>query len=196
MRSGSEMDSDAQLMDRTRAGDGDAFAELVKRYQMPIYGYLARRAGTSAAEDLLAEVWIAAFRGRGNFNGRFDSARPWLFTMARHALSEHWRRLPQGTPTTDGGHSDPWPEVDERLDAAGAAEHLRAAVSELPELQREVLLLVAWEDLTPSEVAVVLNIPPATVRSHLHRARRSLSNEPSVVTAGHPPAPQRRTEHG
>jgi RNA polymerase sigma-70 factor (ECF subfamily) len=56
-------------------------------------------------------------------------------------------------------------------------------VQALPEPQREVLLLVAWEDLTPSEVAVVLDIPAATVRSHLYRARRSLSDQPSVVTA-------------
>jgi RNA polymerase sigma-70 factor (ECF subfamily) len=184
MRALSDMDSDTQLMGRTRAGDGEAFAQLVKRYQLAIYGYLARRAGVSVAEDLLAEVWIAAFRGRGSFNAQFGSARPWLFTIARHVLSEHWRKRARSVHATGEWHSDPWPDVDERLDAAGVSVRLRAAVRALPELQREVLLLIAWEDLTPSEVAVVLAIPAATVRSHLHRARRTLSTEPSVVSAG------------
>jgi RNA polymerase sigma-70 factor (ECF subfamily) len=178
------MDSDAQLMRWAQVGDGEAFAQLVRRYQLPIYRYLVRRAGASAADDLLAEVWIAAFRGRGTFDAKFESARPWLFTIARHVLSEYWRTRPLGLHRREVWHSDPWPEVDERLDAAGVSEHLRTAVRALPELQREVLLLVAWEDLTPSEVAFVLDIPAATVRSHLHRARRALSTKPNIVTAG------------
>jgi RNA polymerase sigma-70 factor (ECF subfamily) len=79
--------------------------------------------------------------------------------------------------------SDPWREVDDRLDAADISDSLRTAVRALPRPQQEVLLLVAWEGLTPGEVAVVLDIPAATVRSHLHRARRSLWDQPSVVAA-------------
>jgi RNA polymerase sigma-70 factor (ECF subfamily) len=165
------------------AGDRGAFAQLVGRHQRSIYGYLARRAGAPVAEDLLAEVWMAAFRGRGSFDARFESARPWLFTIARNVLHSHWGTRPHGVHATGDVLSDPWPEVDDRLDAADVSDSLRAAVQALPEPQREVLLLVAWEDLTPSEVAVVLDIPAATVRSHLYRARRSLSDQPSVVTA-------------
>jgi RNA polymerase sigma factor (sigma-70 family) len=174
-----EVASDAQLM----AGDGKAFAQLVVRYQRPIYGYLARRVGTPAAEDLLAEVWMAAFRGRGTFDARFDSARPWLFTIARNVLNAHWGKRPCGVHTTGDELSDPWPDVDDRLDAAEVSDSLRAAVRALPPPQREVLLLVAWEDLTPNEVAVLLDMPAATVRSYLYRARRSLSDHPHIVTA-------------
>jgi RNA polymerase sigma factor (sigma-70 family) len=179
----SEVDSDAQLVDRTIAGEGGAFAQLVGRYQRTIYGYLVRRAGVPVAEDLLAEVWMAAFRGRGTFDTQFESARPWLFTIARNVLAAHWRSLRQGVQEADHVLSDPWPEVDERLDAAGVSRGLRAAVRALPELQREVLLLVAWEDLAPSEISVVLDMPAATVRSHLRRARLALSSQPNVVTA-------------
>jgi RNA polymerase sigma-70 factor (ECF subfamily) len=72
--------------------------------------------------------------------------------------------------------------VDDRLAAADIAETLRAAVRALPAEQREVLLLVAWEDLTPSEVAIVLDLPPGTVRSQLHRARRALAEQATVLT--------------
>jgi RNA polymerase sigma factor (sigma-70 family) len=178
-----EMDSDAQLIGSATAGDGGAFAQLVGRYQRPIYSYLARRCGSDIAEDLLAEVWVAAFRGRASFDTRYQSARPWLFTIARNVLRAHWGRGHHGATTTVDVLSDPWPEVEDRLAAADMAATLRAAVQALPEQQREVLLLVAWEDLTPSEVAVVLDIPPGTVRSHLHRARRALAGQAPVLTA-------------
>jgi RNA polymerase sigma factor (sigma-70 family) len=178
-----EMDSDAQLIGSATAGDGGAFAQLVGRYQRPIYAYLARRSGPHVAEDLLAEVWVAAFRGRASFDARYESARPWLFTIARNVLRAHWAHRHQGTGATADALSDPWPEVDDRLAVADIAETLRAAVRVLPEQQREVLLLVAWEDLTPSEVAVVLDIPPGTVRSHLHRARRALAEQAPVLSA-------------
>jgi len=165
------------------AGDGAAFAQLVARYQRPIYGYLVRRAGVPIAEDLLAEVWMAAFRGRGTFDTQLESARPWLFTIARNILSAHWRTLRRGVLEADLALFDPWPEVDERLDAAGVSRDLHAAVRALSEPQREVLLLVAWEDLAPSEIAVVLDMTAATVRSHLRRARIALSSQPNVVTA-------------
>jgi RNA polymerase sigma-70 factor (ECF subfamily) len=70
----SEMDTDAQLITWAMAGDGEAFAHLVDRHQRSVYAYLARRAGAHAAEDLLADVWVAAFRGRASFDTRWESA--------------------------------------------------------------------------------------------------------------------------
>jgi RNA polymerase sigma-70 factor (ECF subfamily) len=66
---------------------------------------------------------------------------------------------------------DPWPAVDDRLDAGHLRLALSAALAALGEDYREVVLLVAWEQLTPAEVAMALGLPPSTVRSRLHRAR-------------------------
>jgi RNA polymerase sigma-70 factor (ECF subfamily) len=66
---------------------------------------------------------------------------------------------------------DPWPAVDDRLDAVRLRLALTAALAALGEDYREVVLLVAWEQLTPAEVALALGLPPSTVRSRLHRAR-------------------------
>jgi DNA-directed RNA polymerase specialized sigma24 family protein len=71
------------------------------------------------------------------------------------------------------GH-DPWPEVDTRLDAAARLPGLRRALAGLMSGDREVLLLVTWEGLTPAEAAVVLGIPQGTARSRLHRARAAM----------------------
>jgi RNA polymerase sigma-70 factor (ECF subfamily) len=70
--------------------------------------------------------------------------------------------------------ADPWQAVDQRLDAAALAPALRRALGELPVEEREVLLLVSWEQLTPAEAAAAVGIPAGTARSRLHRARGRL----------------------
>jgi RNA polymerase sigma-70 factor (ECF subfamily) len=64
--------------------------------------------------------------------------------------------------------------VDARLDAAALAPQLRQALKDLPDVERELLLLVAWENLTPTEAAQALGIPAGTARSRLHRARQRM----------------------
>ena len=182
MTTWSEMDTDAQLIGWAIAGDSEAFAQLVRRHQGPVYAYLARRAGSPAAEDLLADVWMAAFRSRASFDARWDSARPWLFGIARNGLQKHWARLHREV-SAEGEVSDPWPEVDDRLAASVIVGNLSAALNALSREQREVLLLVAWEELTPTEIALVLGIPASTVRSHLHRARRSPLGDATPLAA-------------
>jgi RNA polymerase sigma factor (sigma-70 family) len=179
------MKTDSQLIARAVAGDNEAFGDLVRRHESVVYGFLARRAGSTDAGDLLADVWIAAFRSRHSFDLERESALPWIFGIARNILRGHWRRLrPDAGP--DVGSIDPWHQVDERLAAADATRSLRGPVMALPEEQREVLLLVAWEELSPSEAAEVLGIPASTARSHLRRARLALRpraealNDPDV----------------
>lgn len=69
---------------------------------------------------------------------------------------------------------DPWDNIVDRLDSAARTHLLAAAVGKLPAAEREVLLLVAWEQLTPAEAAAALGVPPGTARSRLHRARATL----------------------
>ena len=195
MTTWSETDTDAQLIGWAIAGDNEAFAQLVRRHQRSVYAYLVRRAGSPAAEDLLADVWMAAFRSRASFDTRWDSARPWLYGIARNRLRSHWARLKREESVQDDA-ADPWPEVDDRLAASVIVGNLSAALDSLSPEQREVLLLVAWEELTPTEIALVLGIPASTVRSHLHRARRSLLGD---ARGSRPPNPftiARRIDHG
>jgi RNA polymerase sigma-70 factor (ECF subfamily) len=77
-------------------------------------------------------------------------------------------------PFLPGANSDPWPDADSRIDAATQRDALGHALAMLSEDDREVLLLVTWEQLSPAEAAVALAIPPGTARSRLHRARALL----------------------
>ncbi|MFI1645376.1 RNA polymerase sigma factor [Streptomyces avidinii] len=169
------MNADEDELLTRSARETDAFEALVVGLSPHLHGYLARRA-PNAADDLLAELWLQAFAGRAGFDAARGTARAWLFGVARNVLAGHWRRLGQdrSDPHPPEPGSDPWQAVDQRLDAAACAPLLRETIAGLPAVERELLLLVAWEQLTPTEAADVVGIPAGTARSRLHRARGRL----------------------
>jgi DNA-directed RNA polymerase specialized sigma24 family protein len=80
------MASDAVLIGRSLAGDAAAFMEMVCRHEVAIGAYLERRVGHEVAEDLLGDVWVAAFESRRTYDQSYAEARPWLYTMALNRL--------------------------------------------------------------------------------------------------------------
>jgi RNA polymerase sigma factor (sigma-70 family) len=176
------MTSDAELIGRSLAGDGHAFMEVISRHEVAVGTYLARRAGRDAAEDLLGDVWAAAFESRRTYDRSFAEARPWLYGVALNQLRRYWRSRPAEDlvpdVTTLAKGWDPWPAVDARVDTQTV---LRAALAKLKPEEREVLTLVAWEDLTVAEAARVLGMPAGTGRRLLHQARMALLKAPDVA---------------
>ncbi|MFE2534906.1 RNA polymerase sigma factor [Streptomyces sp. NPDC059371] len=175
---------DEELLGRT-ARDPASFEPLVERHSAALHGYFARRA-PGAADDLLAELWLQAYATRRGFDPARGSVRAWLFGVARNVLSAHWRRDAADRPDIARavGDDDPWEAVDDRLVAAAVAPRLRELLAELPLVERELLLLVAWEQLTPSEAAGVVGIPAATARTRLHRARNRMRSGSPFDLAG------------
>jgi RNA polymerase sigma factor (sigma-70 family) len=178
------VETDGALIERSARGRPDAFVEVVRRHEVAVHGFLARRAGRQAADDLLGEVWTRAFAGRAGFDPAHPDARPWLYGIARNVLRAHWRAARAADHLPGRLAEDPWDDVIDRLDSAAAARarELTGAVRALPAEEREVLLLVAWEQLTPAQAAAVLGIPQGTARSRLHRARAAL--RPVLAGAG------------
>jgi RNA polymerase sigma factor (sigma-70 family) len=178
---GSQDDSDAVVIWRSLR-EPEAFAMIFDRHSATIGRYLARRVGRDTAQDLLAETFLAAFRGRHGYDRARPVARLWLFGIATRILAGHWRteerrlRLLAAAPAET---ASPGPE--ERVAAAVSAWQLRGplaeAVAGLSAGDRDVLLLIAWADLSYPEVAAALNIPTGTVRSRLNRARRTVRAE-------------------
>ncbi|MER6270294.1 MULTISPECIES: RNA polymerase sigma factor [unclassified Streptomyces] len=182
------METDEHLLTRS-IREPEAFEQLVVRHSGALHGYLARRA-PGAADDLLAEVWLQAFSGRATYDAARGTLRTWLFGVARNVLAAHRRRDEHDGRVLPGDEasSDPWRAVDQRLDAAAVAPLIRDTLAGLPHVERELLLLVAWEQLTPSEAAAVVGIPAGTARSRLHRARTrlrtALGSAPSLPLTG------------
>lgn len=155
-------------------GAPQAFAALSLKLGPDIWKYLARRQ-PDAADDLLAETWLQAYASRKTFDPTKGSARGWLFVIARNVLFTYLRRSSAeariSPPIDTLELSDDWVLVDERLAADAVSGRLRAALKALAPPEREMLALVAWDQLTPSEAAEVLGIPQGTARSRLHRAK-------------------------
>lgn len=173
---------DAGLIARSLDGDEDAFVEVIQRHEASVGAYLARRVGRAPAEDLLGEIWVAAFRSRATYDRSFPDAGPWLFGVAHNTLRRHWRSRPAEEPVANvadlASAWDPWPTVDDRVDVESALRH---ALALLQPRQREILTLVAWEDLTVADAGRAIGIPPGTARRYLHEARLALRNTPAVT---------------
>ncbi|MGH3156875.1 MAG: RNA polymerase sigma factor, partial [Streptosporangiaceae bacterium] len=88
-----DMTSDAELIGRSLSGDAEAFMEVICRHEVAIGAYLERRVGREAAEDLLGDVWAAAFEYWRTYDQSFAGARPWLYTMALNRLRRHRREF-------------------------------------------------------------------------------------------------------
>ncbi|MBE1492826.1 RNA polymerase sigma factor [Plantactinospora soyae] len=170
--------TDAAVIERS-VRDPESFAVIFDRHAPYIHRYLARRLGAGVADDMVAETFLAAFRRRERFDTAHPDSRPWLYGIATNVVSQHRReeereyRLRQAyvPATSEASHAD---RVATVVTAQSLRQVLFGALAGLSSGDRDVLLLVAWEELTYDEVATALAIPVGTVRSRLHRARKLL----------------------
>lgn len=154
----------------------ERFAAIFDRHAPFIHRYLARRVGAQHADDLLGETFVAAFGKRDRYDKTRADARPWLYGMATLVVSQHRRDEARQHRLRVVALPDlPTESPDDPAIASGTAHLLRGEVRDalkaLAPGDLDVLLLVAWEDLSYEEVATALDIPIGTVRSRLHRAR-------------------------
>jgi len=153
----------------------DRFRELFESNFRPLLAYALRRTEPrEEAADVVAETFLVAWR-RLDDVPEGAAARPWLFGVARRILSNQVRGQWRRSRLVDRLRGDlimayPATPVTE-------ATVVGVALNRLDEADRELLRLTAWEGLTPSDLAVVMDIPPGTARSRLHRARSRLRVE-------------------
>lgn len=150
----------------------DRFTRYYRDCYPGVLAFCRRRAPLDAAEDLTAEVFARAWR---NLSSMRDPTRPlpWLYGIARNVVGEYYHsaaRHPE-QPAEDMGER----AVAARTDAVDASIDVTRALRSLSADDQEILMLSAWEDLTPKDIAEVLNISPNTARVRIHRARTRLA---------------------
>jgi RNA polymerase sigma-70 factor (ECF subfamily) len=174
-----EARSDAELLARAE-NEPELFGVLFDRHFATIHRYLDRRIGHEGADELAGDVFRIAFEQRGRFRPVHESALPWLYGLATNLMLKRWRgerrrlralarldaRADRGIAALDG--------TEERLDARSSRAALLDALASLSQGDRDIVVLVAWEELSYEEAAAALSIPVGTVRSRLNRARRIL----------------------
>jgi RNA polymerase sigma-70 factor, ECF subfamily len=163
--------SDEQLMVAFSRGSADAFSELFSRYKQPLFGFFRRRvADPDQAEELTQETFLAVLRASSRYEPR-ALFRTYLYAIGFKLLHAHrrkaaFRAMFLGAP---GGGREPASQ-----NAVDVEVLLHQAVGKLERMDREILLLREFEQLSYAEIAELLSLPVNTVRSRLFRARMAL----------------------
>ena len=176
------MNDDALLVERAQTGDRQAFGQLVQLYQDRIFSALVgllgcREEARDAAQDAFVQAWrkLDAFRGDALFY-------TWLYRIAMNqGLSRRRRR--RATVSVDRQKEDagvepidPTSDPGQAIDSAEQVAVVRAAVAELADEHRQIIVLREMEGLAYEDIAETLQLPVGTVRSRLFRARAQLKD--------------------
>ncbi len=177
-------DETAALVRRARAGDLSAFNLLVLQHQNAAYSLAVRFLGAQqAAEDVTQEAFLRAYRSIGRFQG--DRFRAWLLSIVANAARDELRRQrrrPQYSLDAARDHperpsidpADPGPSPESGALRGELRGQIEAALRELPDDWRMVVILVDVHGLSYEEVAQATGVPVGTVKSRLSRARARL----------------------
>lgn len=161
---------DADLVARLRDGDQSAMADLYDLYSGVVYGVALRVLGdTTAAEDVLQEIFLQLWRRPQAFNAERGRLAPWLAVIARNRAIDLLRKRP------------PEADIDEMPISAGidfedvaarrlAIERVRGAIGQLPPEQRKALEMAFFEGLTHTEIASKTGEPLGTIKTRIRSA--------------------------
>ncbi len=169
------LDPDRELAERFRAGEREAFDQLVRRHQQGVWRIVRRYVKRDAdAADVTQLVFVRAFKGIGGFRGT-ASVRSWLYRIAINCalswLRDHRREQP--TEIAEDAMTEA-PVAPGKLSAGEDSARLRAAIAQLPPKQKLVLELRVFDDLSFKEVAELADCTENTAKVNFHYAVKKL----------------------
>lgn len=160
-------------MERFIDGDSAAFDALFSRHVAGVRAHLQRLTGSSAAADDLTQVtFVSVVRGRGRFQ-RGAKVRPWLYAIATNAARDLARRGKFEKVTAEGELPDQEADAPPLRDP-GLEKAVRAALAQLPDAQREAILLHRFEGLSFAEIAAHVGLTESAVKVRAHRGYERL----------------------
>jgi RNA polymerase sigma-70 factor, ECF subfamily len=170
--------SDRELVAKVLRKDRKATAEFVERCADPVYAYVRRRLipNTDLVEDLVQEIFLAAWEGLDTFRGE-ASLRSWMLGIARHKVEDHYRRRLRELPFEEEGEvargepasSD---DLEQSLATHQAGLKTRDILAQLPEIYGVILLWRYWEKRSLRQIAAQTERTEKAVERLLARARQ------------------------
>jgi RNA polymerase sigma-70 factor (ECF subfamily) len=180
-------DPDAALMLRVKRGDRIAFAELVEKYQQPLFNFICRTLrDETESEDLAQNVFLQVYKSRQRYEptAKFST---WLFTIARNlCLNEIRRRSRHPAESIEDSHPEqeehPQRQYEDKKNVLPAentlhrelAQKIEEALAELPENQRSAIILCRQDELSYEEIGKILDCSLSATKSLIHRGRETL----------------------
>lgn len=183
--------SEAELIARAREGDGDAFGQLVERYQSIVYRTaLAALRSPEEAEDVAQESFVAAYQKLAAFRGE-ATFKTWLLAITwrraldrRKSVIEGLRRFVNADGRVFPERAGPGRSQEEMLIEKDRRDRVRRLVRSLPPRFRDVLLLMATGDYTFEQVAHILGVPVGTAKWRATEGRRLLKKKLRMLGYG------------
>jgi RNA polymerase sigma-70 factor (ECF subfamily) len=170
--------SDVELLHAVARGDEGALARLYDQYRVILFGLLVRILGSrEEAEDVLQDVFIQVWRRAGDFDETRGKPFTWLVTLARSRAIDRLRLLGARQRLADASAKNQTEEVSDALAdtiQSGQREVIQRALSELPEEQKQALVLAYYDGLTQSEIASQLGTPLGTVKTRMRSGMAKL----------------------
>ena len=172
--------ADDDLVRMYRDGDADAFDALFDRYHAPVFNFARMMlGGADGAEVVLQESFLAVARSAGSYRGE-GRFRPWVMRITRNLCLNRLRaeRTRRRILAEDGTVLDPpskAPGPPEQAESGEQVSEVRRHIADLPDRQREAIVLYAFEQMPDREIAAPLEVPLGTVKTLIHRARAALA---------------------
>jgi len=184
--------NDDQLMrSLIERGDFEAFGELLKRHEKPLFNYIVRRIGDfHRAQDIFQETFYRIFKHRKSFNPEYHF-HTWAYRIAANLCIDELRKggrdlevplediRPNQNPHPTSSHTNshktsPHPTLEENLFKKELEEKIKNLVEALPEKLKSVFILAEYQGFSCPEIATILEIPLGTVKSRLHHSFKQL----------------------
>ena len=171
------MDEDAERINRSAAGEREAFDELVMKYQRPLYSMIYRMVSDhDDTADILQKTFVKAFTGLKHFERR-SSFKTWLYQIAINLAKNLYRDRSRITSVSlDDVVIRRNPQTLDRLISAEQKERVQHALSRLPEKQRLTLLLRVQEEKKFEEIAQIMKSSLGTAKANYHHAVQKLKS--------------------
>ena len=174
--------ADGELIRQALAGAQQAYREILRRYQQPVFSLIMHMVRErTAAEDLTQEAFAKAFAALRSYDStrKFSS---WLFKIAHnHAVDRLRRTRPDLVSLEGSAEAESWPaeiaSPEKTAEREELADAMRAALNRLRIEYREALVLRYQEGLSQQEIADVMGITEGTAKTYLHRGRKALAAE-------------------
>jgi RNA polymerase sigma-70 factor (ECF subfamily) len=169
--------SDEALMARIAAGDRDAMRALYVRHHMRVHRFVLRLVrNQTVAEDVISETFLDVWRQAGSFEGR-SAVSTWLLAIARFKALSILRRKKEDELDEDGVTAlvDPVDNPEVAAQKRDTGQILRQCLTALSRDHREIIDLVYYHEKSVEEVAKIVGIPEATVKTRMFYARKRLS---------------------
>jgi len=168
--------SDLDLLQQAKTGDGEAFGKLYDIYIKPIYDFIFYKTLIKeTAEDITSTVFTKAWQKIGQFKG--ESVAAWLYAISRNAVADYYRREKNNLNIEDFWDLANTDNFLEKVDLGLTFREIKKAMQSLSAREREIIIMRFWLDMSFKEIAASLEKQEGAVKMALKRSLQSIKNK-------------------